>query len=36
METRLDPTATFKGLLATEDDLVVDGALEDPSIPRRW
>ena len=28
METRLDPTATFKGLLVTDDDLVVDGALE--------
>lgn len=28
METHLDPTATFKGLLTTEDDLVVDGVLE--------
>ena len=28
METRLDATATFKGHLATEEDLVVEGALE--------
>jgi|APLow6443716910_1056828.scaffolds.fasta_scaffold128371_1 cytoskeletal protein CcmA (bactofilin family) len=28
METRLDPTATFKGQLVTDDDLVVEGALE--------
>ncbi len=28
METRLDPTAIFKGLLVTDEDLVVDGALE--------
>ena len=28
METRLDATATFKGQIITEDDLVVEGAVE--------
>lgn len=28
METRLDVTATFKGQVTTEDDLLVEGSLE--------
>lgn len=28
METRLDGTATFKGLITTEEDLVVEGAVD--------
>jgi cytoskeletal protein CcmA (bactofilin family) len=28
METRLDATATFKGNIVTEEDLVVEGAVE--------
>lgn len=28
METRLDATATFKGHIVTEEDLVVEGAVE--------